>query len=266
MVAGDQVAGTVLPELWHEAPADLAGVAAAGVEAAAGGRTGRARALTAEQHRPHDLVRVRLGDRRHEGLGVGMSGPVVERLGRSDFDQLSQVHHGHPVTGMGDGGQIVGDEQIGQVELRLQFFQEVEDLRLDRHVERRDRLVADDELRMQHQRPGDRDPLPLAAAEGVRVATEMLHVETAALRHVPDPFVQLRAPGELVGDQRLADHVAHRHARVQRRIGILEDHLHVPPHGPEALAVEPCDVDLGPVAPVDDPAGGRLDGAQHGAT
>jgi len=62
----------------------------------------------------------------------------------------------------------VGDEQISQVELLLQILQQVQHLRLDGHVERGHRLVADDQLRLERQSPGDADPLPLSAGELVR--------------------------------------------------------------------------------------------------
>ena len=45
----------------------------------------------------------------------------------------------------------MGDEEIGQAELRLQIRQQVEHLRLDRDVERRNWLVADDEIRLQRE-------------------------------------------------------------------------------------------------------------------
>ncbi len=44
--------------------------------------------------------------------------------------------------------EVVGDEQQRQVERRLHLAQQVEDLRLDRDVERRRRLVGDDERRL----------------------------------------------------------------------------------------------------------------------
>ena len=46
-----------------------------------------------------------------------------------------------------DHRQVVRDEQVGQAELVLQVHQQVDDLRLHRHVERRHRLVADDQAR-----------------------------------------------------------------------------------------------------------------------
>jgi hypothetical protein len=47
------------------------------------------------------------------------------------------------------------------MELLLKVLQQVEDLGLDRDVERRDGLVADDEARAKRERSGDADPLPL---------------------------------------------------------------------------------------------------------
>ena len=47
-----------------------------------------------------------------------------------------------------DHGEIMRDEEISEPEFLLQILQQIDDLRLDRHVERGDRLVADDELRL----------------------------------------------------------------------------------------------------------------------
>ncbi len=55
------------------------------------------------------------------------------------------------------------DKQIGQTKFFAQILQQVNHLRLDRHVQRGNRLVADNEFGIQRQRPRDPDPLPLAA-------------------------------------------------------------------------------------------------------
>ena len=60
--------------------------------------------------------------------------------------------------------------------------QQVEDLRLDGDVERGDRLVADDELRLEGERAGDADALALAAGEFVRVAVMWSGVEARPAR------------------------------------------------------------------------------------
>ena len=59
-----------------------------------------------------------------------------------------------------------------QAEARLHVLQQIEDLRADRNVERRDRLVADDEFRIEHQRPRDADALALPAGEFMRQPTD----------------------------------------------------------------------------------------------
>ena len=70
--------------------------------------------------------------------------------------------------------EIVRDEDVGQAEPLLQILQQVDDLRLDRDVERRYRLVADDQLGLDGERAADRDPLRLAAAQLVRIALDQV--------------------------------------------------------------------------------------------
>ncbi len=71
---------------------------------------------------------------------------------------------------MFDHRQVVGDEEIGQAEVLLQFDEQVEDLGLDRDIERGNRFVADDEFRLEGERAGDADALALAAGKLERVA------------------------------------------------------------------------------------------------
>ncbi len=55
------------------------------------------------------------------------------------------------------------DEEHGEAELGLQVDQQINDLRLDRDVERRDGFIADEEARVSDQRARQDDALPLAA-------------------------------------------------------------------------------------------------------
>ena len=145
------------------------------------------------------------------------------------------VHHRHPVGQVLDHRQVVGDEQIGQAEIALQIQQEVDDPRLDRHVQRRDRLIQCEDLGLQGQRAGDPDALLLPAGELPGVAAG---VGTAQ----PDDLQQLRHPGiggalvETVGVQGFREEVEHRKARIQRGDRVLKDHLEIaaqcsPPFG-----------------------------------
>ena len=110
---------------------------------------------------------------------------------------------------------------------RLQRQDQVDDLRLDRDVERADRLVADHQLRPQDHRAGDADALVLAAGEFVRIAVDpgriepdLLHDRAHALRALSS-----RDRSRLERPQRLGDGLADRHARIEAGQRVLEDDL-----------------------------------------
>ncbi len=61
----------------------------------------------------------------------------------------------------------------------------------------------------------------------MRVAVRVVGVQANLGQHLLDHDVALLAILDAVDQQALGDDVAHGHARVQRRIGVLEDDLHV---------------------------------------
>src|ERR1700733_14143339 len=87
---------------------------------------------------------------------------------------------------MPDHGEVVADEEIGKAELVLQVAHQIEDLRLDRHIERRGRLVPDDEFGFRRQRARNRDTLSLAAGKFVRVLPTIVGVETDQAEQLAD--------------------------------------------------------------------------------
>ena len=98
-----------------------------------------------------------------------------------------------------DDRQIVGDEEIGEAELLLQVLQQIDDLGLDRHVERRDRLVADDQLGLDRERARDADALALAAGELVRIAAHVIGLQADGLEQLDDALLELRAGSSSAG-------------------------------------------------------------------
>ena len=60
---------------------------------------------------------------------------MVEVGGGGGFDNFAEVHYGDAVGMAGDYGEVVGDEQDGQVFLFLEVFQEFEDFGLDGDIE-----------------------------------------------------------------------------------------------------------------------------------
>src|SRR5438309_1663280 len=153
----------------------------------------------------------------------------VDLVRAGDFDDLAVLHHHDFVGHVADHRQVVRDEQVAHCVFVLQILQEVQQLGLDRHVERGDRLVADQDLRAQGERAGDRDPLALAAGELVRVLGERVGGEA----HLVEQLQAERAPlglaaADAVDLHRLHQDLAHREARIERGIRILEHDLDAP--------------------------------------
>ncbi len=126
--------------------------------------------------------------------------------------------------------KIVGHEDEGQGQLVLQRLEQIDDLGLDRDVECRHRLVEHDQLRLHRERAGDSDALALPAGELVRIATQVLGVQADTREQLAGARLEFRA-GYAGQPQRRREDLAHALARVQRRLRVLEDHLHVAAHG-----------------------------------
>ena len=145
---------------------------AAGVEAAAAsaGCEGEGRSPVSRIcSRVSSTVGSGTGTADSRARGVRVQRLRVEVVGGGLLDHPAEVHDADPVADVPHDGQVVGDDEVGEVELVLQLLEQVDHLRLHRDVEGRDRLVGDDELGLDGQRPGDADPLALAAGELVRV-------------------------------------------------------------------------------------------------
>src|SRR5579872_2168381 len=99
-----------------------------------------------------------------------MSWRGEDLLPRRHFDDLAEIHHGHAMRHVLDDRKIVADEEEREAEFGLQILQQVDDLRLDRNVERGDRLIADDQVRLGRERTRDADALALAARKLMRPA------------------------------------------------------------------------------------------------
>jgi hypothetical protein len=83
---------------------------------------------------------------------------------------LAEIHDGDARRDVAHHREVVRDQHQARPNSALQFLEQVDHLRLHGDVERRDRLVADDQLRLGGERPRDADALALAAREFVRIA------------------------------------------------------------------------------------------------
>ena len=84
------------------------------------------------------------------------------------------MQHGDLVGELGGERDVVRDEDERQAVLAHQLVEQGDELLLHDGVERAGRLVGDQERRVDGERGGERDALPLAAGEFVRVVAHAL--------------------------------------------------------------------------------------------
>ena len=75
---------------------------------------------------------------------------------------------------LGDHAEIVRDQQHAHAQIALQVGEQLEDLRLNGHVERGGRLVGDQQLGLAGERDGDHHALAHAARQLVRIGVDAL--------------------------------------------------------------------------------------------
>ena len=100
----------------------------------------------------------------------GVAGLLVDLGRRADLLDAALVEHRDAVAHRQRLLLVVGDEDEGDADLALHLLQLDLHLLAQLEVERAERLVEQQHLGPVDQRPGQRDPLPLAARELVRLA------------------------------------------------------------------------------------------------
>lgn len=85
-------------------------------------------------------------DRRKKRLRMWMSWMVVNGILCTNLHNLSQVHHRHLVGDMSNNGKIMGDKHIRHTKSLLQIAKEVDNACLNAHIERRNRLVKNNQI------------------------------------------------------------------------------------------------------------------------
>ena len=145
------------------------------------------------------------------------------------LDDAALVHDVDLVRDVPRAREVVRDVQEGELLALLQLAHEVEDPEPDRHVEHRDRLVGEDDLRLCGQGPRDRDALPLTARQLVRVlrGDRLGGDEADRLEQLVHAGGHLVVFHDAMDPERSGDVVVDPLDGIQRRERILEDHLHL---------------------------------------
>ena len=156
---------------------------------------------------------------------VGMRRRIEQLSHRPDLDQAAEIEDADAGDEIPHQAEVVRDEDVGEAERTAELDQEIDDLGLDRHVERRSRLVEHDQLRLRRERARDRDALLLAARQFMRIAGGG---NRRAIAPCPSRRATRRSTSARASSARLERHrdrLADRAARVERGARILEDHL-----------------------------------------
>ncbi len=175
---------------------------------------------------------------RYQCPSIRVARRLEERVAVGDLDDPSQIHDRDAVADMAHHPEVVGDHQHGQPVTALEIRQQIEDLRAHRGVERRGRLVADQEGRLEEKRPAYDDPLQLAARALPRVAFGEALVEADLLQHAHDHLPALVERADAVLRKRRLHARANLHARVERAERILEHELHGAAQALQLLALD----------------------------
>lgn len=201
---------------------------AAGMEGAAGRqRPGVGRLTTDDGSKACPIGRVRLGHGREERTGVGVERPGHELGGGRQLHEPARVHDRDALREVARAREIVGDVEDGEVLLRLELVEEVEDLGPAGGVDHGDGLVGHEVVRPQDHGPRDADALPLPARERVR---ELLgHLgrgpQLDLLQRRQHPPASLGGIGRSVDDEWLLHDLPHPHEWAEAGEGVLEDDL-----------------------------------------
>ena len=171
-----------------------------------------------------------------------MHGVLEDRAPRTQLHDLSQVHHADAVGDPLDDGEVMADEEVRQAELVLEVHHQVDDLRLDRDVQRRNCLIGDHQLGSQRQRAGNADALTLPPGELVGVLPHVVGRHADSAQQVGHDVAGLALGHCPVNLERLGNRLADSSTGVEAREGVLEHNLRLAAVGSQCPGTEIGDV------------------------
>ena len=154
-----------LPHVGRLNAADGLGDRATCVKMASRWQFRRAGYITRQHYAVAFAFRVSDRSSRQQCLCIRMMWRLEQSVRVREFYQAAQVHHSDASRDVTDHSEIVGDEQISDIQPLLQVLHQIHDLGLNRNIQSRHRLVSDDQLRRRRQGTRDRNALALSTRE-----------------------------------------------------------------------------------------------------
>ena len=124
-------------------------------------------------------------DGTQQALGIGMQWVFKELIGRGFLHDLPAVHHQHAGTRFRNHSQIVGYQHNRGAYFFPKVIHEIENLRLNRHIERSSRFIGDQQRGFTGEGHGNHCPLPHPAAKlvGITVHARFGRGDTHQIKH-----------------------------------------------------------------------------------
>ena len=160
---------------------------------------------------------------------IGVLRPRECRVAVSGFHHFALLHHHHAVGYPPHDAEVVRDEDERHAQPLLKRFEQRQYFRLDGDVQRRGRLVGNQQVRIVGDRQRDHDALPLPAGKFVRVSAHsplrLWYLDQ--LQQFQRLGICRRSRNALVVDDGLQHLLANAEQRVERGHRLLEDHAHL---------------------------------------
>ena len=159
---------------------------------------GESRQKLADEDDGQEIVRRQLWRGCQQRLGVFRLRMFADLLPATLLNNAALAHDENSIRHVARERHGVGDEDVREMQLALQFSQQVGDLRGHADIEGGGRLIEDEKLGTQNQSAGKVDALALTAGKFVGIAGKRRIIET---RH-GESFDNLGAPGFFRGESR----------------------------------------------------------------
>ena len=156
-----------------------------------------------------------------------MTWPAQHLFRPALLDNPAQIHDSNIVRQVIHHRKIVGDEQVGNAEFTLQMFEQIQYLRLHRHIKRGSWLVADQQLWLHGQRTGNGNPLPLPAGKFMRITVDRIIRQTNLAQQGANGLLSVKlVSGNPQGQHALGQNFPDAQTWIQRGKRVLKHHLH----------------------------------------
>jgi len=128
---------------------------AAGMETAPRRSLHRPRLVAMQQNSLLPGTGLRRGNSGKKSLRIRMGRIAVEFISSGNLNNFTEIHNRNTVRYVLHHRKVVCNKEVSQAEITLEILEKVDDLRLDRNIKRRNRLIAYNELRIEGKSPGD---------------------------------------------------------------------------------------------------------------